>query len=275
MKLSVIRGIPNNPTFNAERMERVIDTFVSKNSDVFVCTYVKAGTTWIQQIVHCLLRRGEPGGRYSETVPWLEACYASDLLDSREAPGWSPTRIENNTERRYFKTHATVNDFPGRASGAKPKVIYCARNPKDTMVSLFNHAKSKPEFEYQHGDFESFFNLFIKGEVENGLWFNHVLDWHAECVANPTTHLFLQYEEMHTNTLDCIRKIAEFLEIEVTDDELKNVLKNSTMSEMRNNSESNIGMNHLRQGQYGTWRKSFTVYQSNIFDEVLSYITML
>jgi len=72
-------------------------------------------------------------------------------------------------------------------------VIYVARNPKDSMVSLYHHAKSKPEFEYT-GDFNTFFNIFITGQSENGSWFDHVIDWYRECKANPATHLFLKYE---------------------------------------------------------------------------------
>jgi hypothetical protein len=37
-----------------------------------------------------------------------------------------------------------------------------ARNPKDTAVSLFHHAKSKPEFGYT-GDFTTFCEIFLAG----------------------------------------------------------------------------------------------------------------
>jgi hypothetical protein len=266
--LKVIRGIPNNPSFDIERYHSVIDNFVVRPSDVFVSTFVKAGTTWIQQIIHLLLRKGVPGGRYSESIPWLEACYASDFIGPREAPGWTIDRVENNQERRFFKTHANVRDMPGRSTGIRPKVIYCARNPKDTMISLFNHAKSKPEFEYADGEFKDFFHLFLKGEVENGLWFNHVLEWYQECNENPSNTLFLRYEDMHVNTPEAISKIATFLDMKLTDEELSQVLIHSSMDEMRNSKDSNIGLNHLRQGKYGTWRNEFTVSQNEIFDEV-------
>ena len=41
-------------------------------------------------------------------------------------------------------------------------VIYVARNPKDTVVSLYHHAKSKPEFVYT-GDFNTFCEIFLAG----------------------------------------------------------------------------------------------------------------
>ena len=75
------------------------------------------GTTWTQQIIHQLLRRGEAGGLYGESVPWLEAT-ASDFLQPREAPSWTLEKINNssNDNVRYFKTHATVKHLP-RGSG--------------------------------------------------------------------------------------------------------------------------------------------------------------
>ena len=97
---------------------------------------------------------------------------------------------------RYFKTHATVNQLPGylklnnieqndcsiilEERRPQYKVIYVARNPKDTIVSLYHHAKSKPEFEFQ-GNFQQFFQLFLLGKVENSDWFTHVLDWYQQC----------------------------------------------------------------------------------------------
>jgi hypothetical protein len=45
-------------------------------------------------------------------------------------------------------------------------VIYVARNPKDTAVSLYHHAKSKPEFGYT-GDFTTFCEIFLAGNCSS------------------------------------------------------------------------------------------------------------
>jgi|AntAceMinimDraft_1070359.scaffolds.fasta_scaffold125434_1 hypothetical protein len=173
---TVVRGIPQNPSFDVEKFEDCIDNFVTKDGDVFVATYVKAGTTWTQQMIHCLLRAGKEGGKYGESVPWLEAAAASEFLGPREAPTWSIERINETPGPRYFKTHANVRDLP--RGQAKIKNIIVARNPKDTAVSLYHHAKSKPEFDYK-GDFETFLQIFLSGMAENGDWFQHALDWYV------------------------------------------------------------------------------------------------
>ena len=228
-----VRGIPQNPTFNAPAFEDIIDNFHTRDGDVFISTFVKAGTTWTQQIIHQLLRKGEPGGFYGETVPWLEAV-SSEFLGSREAPTWDYAKINAAPSPRYFKTHATVSHLP-RGHG-NIKVIYVARNPKDTVVSLYHHAKSKPEFGYT-GDFNTFCEMFLTGQAENGDWFDHILDWYKTCQANPSTHLFLQYEDMYQDTPSAVKKIAAFLDLNVDNETiLKKVLENSTITEMQKTS---------------------------------------
>jgi hypothetical protein len=262
-----IRDIPQNPTFNAAAFEDVIDNFETRDGDVFISTFVKAGTTWTQQIIHQILRNGEEGGFYGETVPWLEAALASDFLNSREAPTWDQAKLAAASSPRYFKTHATVDHLP--RGKANIKIIYIARNPKDSCVSLFHHAASKPEFGFK-GDFNAFCEMFLTGQAENGDWFDHVLDWYNTCLANPTTHLFLQYEDMYLDNAAAVQKIATFLGHDLDDPVLlAKIVKNSTLTAMKET--SSFGLNHLRKGGYGGWRSTFTVAMSEFFDDVYRY----
>eukprot|EP00192_Tetraselmis_astigmatica_P020616 CAMPEP_0117677352 /NCGR_PEP_ID=MMETSP0804-20121206/16699_1 /TAXON_ID=1074897 /ORGANISM="Tetraselmis astigmatica, Strain CCMP880" /LENGTH=283 /DNA_ID=CAMNT_0005486629 /DNA_START=430 /DNA_END=1282 /DNA_ORIENTATION=- len=241
----------------------------AREDDVFVCTFVKAGTTWTQMILKLLLSGGEEDGRrYSEIVPWLEAL-TSDVLAPREAPGHSLASVAAAPGPRYFKTHAHVRHLPGSlASGAK--VIYVARNPKDTAVSLFHHAQNKPEFGYD-GDFDTFFRIFLAGRAENGCWFDHVLDWHSKSVELPGQVLFLQYEDMVDDPETAVCSIARFIGLGGSPDidaTIRKTVVGSTISSMKNNPAANIGMGHLRQGGYGGWRDVFTVAQNDSFDKV-------
>eukprot|EP00602_Paraphysomonas_sp_CaronLab_P005943 CAMPEP_0185035076 /NCGR_PEP_ID=MMETSP1103-20130426/25776_1 /TAXON_ID=36769 /ORGANISM="Paraphysomonas bandaiensis, Strain Caron Lab Isolate" /LENGTH=308 /DNA_ID=CAMNT_0027571991 /DNA_START=1 /DNA_END=927 /DNA_ORIENTATION=+ len=263
-KLSCVRGMPSNPTLDPQKVEYIIDNFETRDSDVFVCTYVKAGTTWTQQIIHQLLKKGVSEGSYGESVPWLEAI-SSDILGPREAPTWTMDKVISNTSARYFKTHASVRDLPRGV--ANIKVIYVARNPKDTLVSLYHHARNKPEFEF-YGDIDTFVNLFISGEVENGSWFTHVKEWYNAYLEDPDNILFLQYENMFQNPTGAIKSIADFVGIEISPRELDSVLEHCSIESMRDRTDSNIGFGHLRQGGYGRWRETLTVRQSERIDVV-------
>lgn len=84
--------------------------------------------------------------------------------------------------------------------------------------------------------------------------------------AKPESHLFLKYEDMCDDTAASIRRIAEFLNIPYSESSLASIVKNCTITEMRET--SNMGWNHLRQGGYGNWRGTFCVALSEHFDDV-------
>ena len=42
-KLADVRGIPQNPCFDVDKFEDIIDSFQTRDGDVFVSTFVKAG----------------------------------------------------------------------------------------------------------------------------------------------------------------------------------------------------------------------------------------
>lgn len=51
---------------------------------------------------------------------------------------------------------------------------------------------------------------------ENGLWFNHVLEWWEAAKADPEHVMFITYEGMLQQPEEHITKIADFLGIEHT-----------------------------------------------------------
>ena len=52
----------------------------------------------------------------------------------------------------------------------------------------------------------------------------------------------------------------------LSDATLQRVLEQTSMTHMQKH--ASIGLNHLRKGGYGGWRSTFTVEQSELFDEV-------
>jgi len=268
--LNVIRGIPQGPLMEPSKVENLIDNFNARDSDVYICTYVKSGTTWCQQIVHLLRNNGELGDKsYSESIPWLEAA-TSPILSQWEATGHTVESIMETEGPRYFKTHANLQDLPGRSS-ANPKVIYVARNPKDVVVSLLHHAKDKPCFHF-NGNFSKMLHYFMEGNCENGSWFKHVLDWYNESKQNPNV-LFLKYEDMTADPPGAIKKIADFLEMDYTPELIQKVTEKSSLKFMQSNTVNaemkKAGIkSHFRKGGAGGWVDHFNVRQSAAFDAV-------
>lgn len=94
------------------------------------------------------------------------------------------------------------------------KYIYIARNPKEVAISQYEILKTKKPFPNNlmigfNGNWDEFFECFIKGNAYYGSWFDHVTEWWAH--RDDENVLFLWYEDLLRDLPAAIRKIATFL----------------------------------------------------------------
>lgn len=164
--------------------------------------------------------------------------------------------------------------MPGGLPHASPaKYIYVARNPKDAAVSLYFHTRRSLIYQYT-GPWDHFFQLFVNGKVESGLWFDHVLEWWKH--KDDSNVLFLKYEDMQKDLLAAVRAIAEFMGHKLTEETLDEIAKQSTFESMKANAATNFSWRSsgyrvgetqfMRKGEVGDWRKHFTAEQTAVFD---------
>uniref|UniRef100_A0AAV2MBS3 Sulfotransferase n=1 Tax=Knipowitschia caucasica TaxID=637954 RepID=A0AAV2MBS3_KNICA len=243
-----------------------------RDSDVFVVTFPKSGTIWMQQILLLLQSKGDVE-RISKTdkfsngdvVPWIEVKGQVHKFVKAESP-------------RFRVTHLPYTFMPIALSHKKGKVIYVARNPKDVLVSFYHFHKLAMMLETPRS-FGDFFDKFLKGEVMGGSWFEHVKSWFSH--KDDLNMLFIMYEEMVQDLTAAVRRIAEFLDIELTQDQLQNVVKHSTFKNMRKIPQANYEqvpgdlLDHhqgsfMRKGITGDWKNHFTAAQNQQFDEVFN-----
>jgi hypothetical protein len=259
------------------------EKFELQEDDIVIATYPKCGTTWMQQIVLTLLFEGDKS-KVVEPMhqsPWMEAVVCmkaigmpsdvhGELRSREELSAWDgSTRFGKGPGRRVFKTHAPVHLAPwvggtSSLSKSKAKVIVVARNPKDACVSLFHHSRDMPPCAYK-GDFEHFVtSLFLQGKVQSGCFWEWHAAWWNISQSNPNI-LWITYEEMKADTIQCIRRIGSFLGTSVSDDVVKQVAGASSFDAMKASFEDankkrkeegkQVKENHIRQGAKGTWSK--------------------
>ena len=132
--------------------------------DVFVSTYPKCGTTWIQYIVYLLLHGGEPlpaGVRMDEVFPHLEEV--------------GEARVRALPEPRLIKTHLPLERTPWHPGA---RYVYAVRNPFDCAVSFYHHTRGfVRHYDFADGTFDDFFECFVVGEVDFGDYFDHLASW--------------------------------------------------------------------------------------------------
>lgn len=234
--------------------------FVPRTDDVFIVTYPRSGTTWMQMILYQLTTDGNMDFPHIyEYCPWFE-------ISSRSADGF-----DGRPSPRLFKSHLSYREIP-QGPG---KYVYVARDGKDVAVSYFHFYRSHLGF---RGTFDEFFELFLRGKVEGGSWFEHVQEWWQH--RDDPNVLFLLYEELLADLESCLRRINTFCDLEVEPARFPTILERCSFAFMKQHEsqfdyqigalwEQGVqGNGFIRQGRAGTWKGTLNPEQAARFDKM-------
>ncbi|ACB53617.1 probable sulfotransferase [Crocosphaera subtropica ATCC 51142] len=237
--------------------------YQAQPSDVFLVTYPKCGTTWTQYILWLMQHQGEPlspSEKLEDYIPHLEEI--------------GKETIEKLRQPRVIKTH-----FPRQLTPYHPaaKYIYVARNPFDCVVSFYHHTRGFIQhYNFADGTFDDFFECFIRGEVDFGDYFDHLLPWYE--YRDEENVLFLTYENMKADLRPIIIKIANFLGGDylncIENEEIINkIIVNSSLKSMKKDQQrwsSKRPKNmppFVRKGKVGSWKDYFSLKQQQRLTE--------
>lgn len=229
--------------------------------DVWVVTYPKCGTTWTQQIVKLVRNKGEGDGlNISESIPWLEGRY----------PYEKPIEFDKIPRPRAFKSHFPYDIFPCGLPHTTPcKYIYVMRNPKDVFVSYYHHMKTANIHDLK---FDEFWRKFTTGTVGFGDYFDHLLSWLPH--RDNKRILFLKFEDMKEDLLKAVRDIAEFLEVDLSEDVIHKIALETSFDRMKKDDKANMSYvkkfegQFMRKGEVGDWKNFLTDDQSAEMDAI-------
>lgn len=176
-------------------------------TDIVVSPYGKSGTTWLQQMAHTLRTRGDMDfDDISRVCPWIET--STDLGIDLEA--------EQKANPRIFKSHLDAHRVP-----ADGRYIVSCRNPHDAAFSMYKFMEG---WTLEPGAMSA--DEFVRGTFiepgkapgsSGGDYWTHLASWWAR--RNDPNVLFMVYEQMKEDLTGTIRKVADFMEIDL-DDEL-------------------------------------------------------
>jgi peroxiredoxin len=187
--------------------------FVPRPDDIFIATYPRSGTTWMQMILYQLTTDGKMDmAHIAEHCPWFERSMNS-------AQGF-----ENRPSPRLFKTHLPFHQVP-RGPG---RYLYVARDGRDVAVSYYNLYRNYNGYK---GTFPEFFEQFMRGKVPFGSWFKHVAGWWKN--RHGLNVLFLTYEELTRDLEGCIRRIIAFCHLEVPLEKLPLIVERCSFAFMK------------------------------------------
>lgn len=112
--------------------------FDSREDDIIVGSYMKSGTTLLQQMVSQILSKGKEGIEVNKISPWID-CPRIEVQDS------ALETYKKQKNRRFIKTHLNYEDLP---SSEGVKKIYAVRYGIDVAYSTFKHHSNMSESLY-------------------------------------------------------------------------------------------------------------------------------
>lgn len=198
-------------------------SYKPRPDDVFLVTYPKCGTTWMQYLILSILSKGHPPKIVTDFMlasPYLEMM-GSESAERMPRPG-------------LIKTHLPFDKQP---YSEQAKYVYVTRNPYDVCVSFYYHLKSFTPKKVEDVSFAKFHELFLSGKFSYGSYFDHLLSWYEH--RNDPNVLFFTYEQMKKDPKFWTVKIADFIDKkygdELREDEtlLQEVIDASSLKNMQ------------------------------------------
>ncbi|HEY6881884.1 MAG TPA: sulfotransferase domain-containing protein [Polyangiales bacterium] len=175
--------------------------------DVFLAGFPKSGNTWLQHLTAAL----HAGCDLERTTDSVVQLVVPDMHAKRYYERWSTPMV--------FKTHHLPQPRFRR-------VIFLIRDGRDALVSYYhyNRAVASPAVSLR--------DMVVEGKsLFPCRWHEHAAAWSA----NPyrAEMITVRYEALKTDAFVELRRIADFLHKEVSDDVLRAIAASATFERMR------------------------------------------
>lgn len=267
--------------------------FRPRPSDIVVATYPKSGTTWMQRILSLLIFRSEKPIALDRTFPWLEV--------NRRPIEQVVFDLEAQEHRRSVKTHVP---FDGVPHFPQVKYIHVARDGRDVSLSYHHHCTGfRPEAlarmdaiglaepslrrPYPRVDPDPaahFHNWLttgaVPGEADGTPYLSYFAYeksfWDARQAKNL---LFVHYNDLQADLPGETRRIAGFLDIDISESDLDAIANSASFESMRKDAAALIpemaknfeggALRLVNRGQSGRWRGLYNEADVELFDEKL------
>ncbi|XP_051121565.1 cytosolic sulfotransferase 12-like [Andrographis paniculata] len=248
------------------------DNFLARNDDVLLASPMKTGTTWLKSLAVCILPDGRTGDATAAENP-------HSLLPTVEASHFAikPYEIDiyDASAPRLIHTHIPYSLLPDsiKSSSSSTKIVYIARNPKDTFISMWHFYNSA----LCPIPLEKAFDCFCSGVYNSGPLFDHMAEYWIESQKRPEKILFMKYEELKSNPKVQISKMAEFLGKPLArEDEVEKILWRCSLERLRNLEVNKNGKDFVnvsnrsffRKGEVGDYKNYLTPEMEEKIDQM-------
>ena len=255
--------------------------FKFRDDDIVIGTYAKSGTTWTQQIVSQLIFNGAEGINVPEASPWLDLRIPPKEVKLPE--------VEAQKHRRFVKTHLPVDAL---VFSPNAKYIYIGRDGRDVVWSMYNHhsnfvaatydvlnntpGRVGPPLDPPPADVRQYFNDWLEkdGYPFWSFWENIRTWWEIRHLPNV---MLLHFSDLKADMPGQIRRIAQFLEIEIDEEKWPAILEHCSFDYMKANAQLAAPLGgvlweggaktFINKGTNGRWRDTLSAEESRRYEE--------
>jgi Sulfotransferase domain len=179
--------------------------------DAFLVSYPRSGTTWLRFLMfEALTGRSPAFGHIKEVVASINKHHEAAIVLGRQG--------------RLIQSHETH-------SSGDHRTVYAVRDARSVALSEYQWQR---RLGLEPGSLDKFIGDFVRGKSNPwGAWDKHVAFWLAsEPAQNHHLHL-VRFEDLRRDTLGTLRSALLFLGEQRNDDELRTVIENNAVEQMR------------------------------------------
>lgn len=262
-----------------------------RDDDIVIATPYKCGTTWMQTIVMHLVFQDMQPRQVDDISPWVDA--APRPIEELRAI------LDAQTHRHVLKSHLPLDGFYYRE---QDKIIVVGRDPRDVFMSFWNHLSGYTDVAYaKHNDWpgrpgaplprcpdtaRELWDLWInrgwfEWETEGyPFWsnFHHMQTWWD--YRHLPNILLVHYNDLLADLNGGIKRIANFLDIDCSDDMRAAITDKTTFKSMKRDAEEisldSSGMFSggaklfINKGTNGRWKSVLTAEDLAAYERTAS-----
>ncbi|KAK3033229.1 hypothetical protein RJ639_033109 [Escallonia herrerae] len=252
-------------------------SFKAHDNDILLASTIKTGTTWLKALSLCIMQKQCRGTEEEDIVFKDNPHFHVQTIESMVYSTKSHPDLYNTPPPRLFHTHLPYSVLPDSIKHTDCKIVYVARNPKDTFVSLWHFFNSIFRPNQQPFSLEKAFDWFCNGIYPYGPFFDHILQYWEESKTKPHKILFLRYEELKKDPKGQVKRIASFVGRPFEkEEEADKVLWRCSLERLKNlevnrNGSSFLRVPHssyFRRGVVGGWKDYLTPELADRLDQI-------
>ena len=205
------------------RNRQAFDSYDPQAGDVVVSAYFKAGTNWIMHTCHQICHHGRAEfDHIQDVIPWPDAAEPRFWIHVND-----PAARRTRSGMRVIKSHLPADAIP-ITPGAK--FVAVTRDPADCAASAYHFFRGLV-FGPSMPPPDVWLDFFASDQANFGRWDRFTASWYEK--RDLPNVLFLTFEEVKQDNLGTIRRLADFMGVTLSEDDLECVADVTSFQAMK------------------------------------------